>query len=150
MELKIVDKDSKDFLMLADKLDEYYFEIVGPVQALYAEVNKPYNMNGLCVVYEDGAPIGCGAWKQIDETTAEIKRIYVLPQFRRQGAATALIRALEEHVATTGRNKLILETAVDTTGSHGLYLSLGYQIRNYYGSPAGAANCLCFEKEIKL
>ena len=43
---------------------------------------------------------------------------------------------------------MILETAVDTTDSHKLYLSAGYRIMDYYGSPAGADNCMCFHKEI--
>ena len=85
----------------------------------------------------------------ISHKMAEIKRIYVLPEFRRRGVATGLIRALEGNATRAGRQKLILETAVDTTGSHQLYLSLGYQIRNYYGSPAGAENCLCFEKDTR-
>lgn len=150
MDIRFVSAASEDFRSLAARLDAYYFTLVGDIQLKYAELNRPENMSALAVCYEEEMPVACGAWKAVDDQTAEIKRIYVLPEFRRQGAATALIRALEEHVATTGRNKLILETAVDTTGSHGLYLSLGYQIRNYYGSPAGAANCLCFEKEIKL
>lgn len=148
MEIKIVDKDSKDFIFLADKLDEYYFEIVGPVQARYAEVNKPCNMNGLCVVYEDGNPIGCGAWKKIDETTAEIKRIYVLPQHRRKGAASMIVTAMEQNAEEAGFRHFILETARTTMDSANLYLSLGYREIDYYGSPAGAENCRCFEKTI--
>ena len=148
MNIKIVDKDSKDFIMLADKLDEYYFEIVGPVQALYAEVNKPYNMNGLCVVYEDEQPIGCGAWKQIDPTTAEITRIYVLPEHRRKGAASMIVTAMEEDAAKAGFRHFILETARTTMDSANLYFSLGYKEIDYYGSPAGAENCRCFEKNI--
>ena len=105
-------------------------------------------MNVLLVVYEGEEAIACGAWKAVDSETAEIKRIYVLEAYRRRGVAGALIRALEESVAGSGRKKLILETAVDTTGSHQLYLSLGYKLRDYYGSPAGADNCMCFHKEI--
>lgn len=148
MEIKIVDKDSKDFIFLADKLDEYYFEIVGPVQARYAEVNKPYNMNGLCVVYEDEKPIACGAWKKVDETTAEIKRIYVLPEHRRKGAATMIVKEMEKDAQRAGFTHFILETARTTMDSANLYLSLGYIEIDYYGSPAGAENCRCFEKNI--
>ena len=43
---------------------------------------------------------------------------------------------------------MLLETARTTADSEQLYLSLGYQKMAYYGSPAGADNCLCFEKEI--
>lgn len=150
MRIEFVTASSGDFRMLAAKLDAYYFTLVGDIQLQYAEPNRPENMTALAVCYDGETPIACGAWKALDGNTAEIKRIYVEPEYRRKGAATALIRALEKSVADSGCRKLILETAVDTTGSHQLYLSLGYHIRNYYGSPAGAENCLCFEKEISL
>lgn len=150
MRIEFVTASSGDFRVLAAKLDDYYFTLVGDIQLQYAEPNRPENMTVLAVCYDGETPIACGAWKALDGNTAEIKRIYVEPEYRRKGAATALIRALEKSVADSGRRKLILETAVDTTGSHQLYLSLDYHIRNYYGGPAGAENCLCFEKEISL
>ena len=148
MELKIVDKDSRDFLFLADKLDEYYFQIVGDVQLKYAGVNKPHNFNGLCVVYEDGQPVGCGSWKKIDDTTAEIKRIYVLPEHRRKGVASMVVKAMETDAEKQCFKHFILETARTTMDSANLYLSLGYKEIDYYGSPAGAENCRCFEKNL--
>ena len=72
----------------------------------------------------------------------------VSPDARRKGAATMLIKAMEENAAATGCHKMLLETARTTADSEQLYLSLGYQKMDYYGSPAGADNCLCFEKEI--
>lgn len=150
MDIRFVTAKSADFRVLASKLDSYYFSLVGDIQLKYAEPNRPENMTALAVIYDGETPIACGAWKAIDGETAEIKRIFVEPEYRRRGVATNLILALEEDAAASGCRKLILETAVDTTGSHWLYLSLGYQIRNYYGSPAGAENCLCFEKEILL
>ena len=134
--------------MLAARLDAYYFELVGDIQNRYAEVNRPENMTALAVAYEDGVPVACGAWKRIDGTTAELKRLYVLPEYRRRGAAGSLIAALEADAAAAGVRRMILETAVDTTDSHKLYLSAGYRIMDYYGSPAGAENCLCFHKEL--
>ena len=134
--------------MLAAKLDAYYFELVGNVQYRYAEVNRPERMSALAVAYEAEIPIACGAWKRIDENVAELKRLYVLPEYRRRGVAKSLIATLEKNAAASGIRRMILETAVDTTDSHRLYLSAGYQIREYYGSPAGEENCLCFHKEL--
>ena len=148
MEIRFVRPDCADFRKLAALLDAYYFTLVGDIQLKYAEPNRPENMNALAVAYEGETPIACGAWKSVDGETAEIKRIYVKEEYRRRGTASALIRALEENAVQSGRHKLILETAVDTTGSHQLYLSLGYMLRDYYGSPAGADNCMCFHKEI--
>jgi GNAT superfamily N-acetyltransferase len=148
MKISFVPASSPDFRMLAAKLDAYYFELVGDIQNRYAEVNRPENMTALAVVYEAGEPIACGAWKRIDGITAELKRLYVLPEYRRRGAAGSLIAALEADAAAAGIRRMILETAVDTADSHRLYLSAGYRIMDYYGSPAGAENCLCFRKEL--
>ena len=148
MNISFVAASSPDFRMLAAKLDAYYFELVGDIQNRYAEVNRPENMTALAVAYEDGVPIACGAWKRIDGATAELKRLYVLPEYRRRGAASSLIAALEADAAAAGICRMILETAVDTADSHKLYLSAGYRIMDYYGSPAGAENCLCFHKKL--
>lgn len=148
MELRFVTAENQDYAMLAQKLDEYYFELVGDVQLRYAEANHPKNFACLAVVYEQDAPIACGCWKAVDEQTAEIKRIYVLPAYRRKGAASMIVKALEKDLLHTGRRHIILETARTTPDSAALYSSLGYQIVDYYGSPAGAENCLCFEKNL--
>lgn len=146
MELRFVGPDSREFARLTGKLDEYYFEKVGDVHLRYAEVNRPENFACLAVVYEGEQAIACGCWKQVDETCAEIKRIYVLPEYRRKGAARLLLRELEANAAAAGKHRLVLETAPNTGESHALYLSSGYRKIDYYGSPAGADNCVCFEK----
>jgi predicted GNAT family acetyltransferase len=148
MEIRFVTAESADFRRLAAQLDAYYFTLVGDIQYKYAEPNRPENMNALVVAYEAQTPVACGAWKAIDAETAEVKRIFVDPAYRRKGVASRVILALEENILASGRHKLILETAVDTSGSHALYHSLGYKLRDYYGSPAGADHCMCFHKEI--
>ena len=148
MKITFVPASSPDFRALAAKLDAYYFSLVGDIQHRYAEPNRPENMTALAVAYEDGLPVACGAWKRLAETKAELKRLYVLPEYRRRGVASALIAELEADAAGAGVRHMILETAVDTADSHRLYLSAGYVRTGYYGSPAGEANCLCFAKEL--
>ena len=148
MEIKFVDAENADLLMLAAKLDEYYFEIVGEVHKRYAKYNDPHLFSCRAVVYIDGKPAGCGCWKRIDERSVEVKRIYVLPEYRRQGVASVVIGAVERDAAQHGYTHAILETARTTADSAALYLKLGYRVMPYYGSPAGADNCLCFEKEL--
>ena len=148
MELRFVSQNSKDYAMLAKKLDDYYISLVGDVHLRYAAVNDPRNMNCIIVAYEGSTPIGCGCWKALDGETAEVKRIYVEPQYRRRGIASTIIELLESHILVSGYSKALLETARTTDDSRQLYLSLGYREIPYYGSPAGAENCRCFLKEI--
>ena len=146
MELRFVEPQSPDYAMLAKKLDEYYYTLVGDVHLRYADVNRPENMACRIVVYHEEQPVACGCWKPIDEKAGEVKRIYVLPQYRRRGLASRIIARLEEEIAASGRSTAILETARTTEDSRQLYLTLGYELIDYYGSPAGAENCLCFRK----
>lgn len=150
MELRFVSPKSVDYRMLAKKLDEYYFTLVGDIQNRYADVNRPENMDCLLVAYEGKTAVGCGAWKHVDEHTAEVKRIFVLPEHRRKGVASSIIRTLEDHIGFAGYQKILLETARTTGDSHALYFSLGYKEIPYYGSPAGAENCRCFLKDVEL
>ena len=146
MELRFVEPQSPDYAMLAKKLDEYYFTLVGDVHLRYADVNRPENMACRIVAYAEGRPVACGCWKRIDEKAGEVKRIYVLPEYRRRGLASRIIHKLEQEIAASGRGIAILETARTTEDSRELYLNLGYEVIDYYGSPAGAENCLCFRK----
>lgn len=148
MEIKFVDAENADLHLLAAKLDEYYFEIVGEVHKRYAKYNDPHLFGCRAVAYIGGKPAGCGCWKRIDERSVEVKRIYVMPEYRRQGVASAVIGAVERDAAQHGYTHAILETARTTADSAALYLKLGYRVMLYYGSPAGADNCLCFEKEL--
>ena len=148
LELRFVDAENRDFHDLTAALDEYYFMLVGEVEKRYAKYNLPHLFNCRIVAYEDGKPAGCGAWKKIDEGTFEVKRIYIAPEFRRKGVASAVIAALEQDAAKHGFTKAILETARTTEDSAALYTKLGYRVIPYYGSPAGAENCLCFEKNL--
>lgn len=111
LELRLVDAENRDFHDLTAKLDEYYFMLVGEVEKRYAKYNLPHLFNCRIVAYEDGKPAGCGAWKKIDEGTFEVKRIYIAPEFRRKGVASAVIAALEQDAAKHGFTKAILETA---------------------------------------
>ncbi len=148
MELRFVSPKSADYAMLARKLDDYYFALVGDVHLRYADANKPEKMAARIIAYEKDIPVACGCWKPIDEETAEVKRIYVLPEYRRRGIASAIIELLENHICASGYQKILLETARTTGDSKALYLSLGYKEIPYYGSPAGAENCRCFLKDV--
>ena len=146
MDLRFVPPENPDFSALTAKLDAYYIELVGDVHLRYAPFNLPHLFAARAVAYEAGEAIACGCWKDIAKDAAEIKRIYVLPQHRRKGAASRIITALEADIAHAGKRRIVLETARTTADSEALYLSLGYREIDYYGSPAGADNCRCFEK----
>jgi GNAT superfamily N-acetyltransferase len=77
----------------------------------------------------DGEPVGCGGWRTLgsDETIAEIKRMYVIPQARGRGIAMAVLRALEESARSAGKKQIWLETGDQQPEAIALYQKAGYE-----------------------
>jgi GNAT superfamily N-acetyltransferase len=66
--------------------------------------------------YLNGVAVICGGWRALPNwpSTAEIKRMFVLPAYRRQGLARVLLAHLEGSVRDAGYDQLWLETGVTT------------------------------------
>jgi len=54
--------------------------------------------------------------------------LFVVPEARRLGVATALLRAVREFAKTRGAGRLVLSTAVDNKSAQALYEREGWQI----------------------
>jgi GNAT superfamily N-acetyltransferase len=81
------------------------------------------------VVYQDGAPAGCGGYRWFDRAArvVEIKRVYIVPASRGHGTGRALLTWLERHAIAAGAQQAILETGVRNTAALGLFTSAGYR-----------------------
>lgn len=64
---------------------------------------------------------------------AEVKRLFVSQEFRRQGVARVLMAELESRAFGAGFTLLRLETGTHQPESIALYESLGYRIRTPFG-----------------
>ena len=99
--------------------------------------------------YSDGVLVGyAGAF--IVSDSAEVDNIAVLPEYRRKGAATALLSALENEARERGAAKLRLEVRESNTAALSLYEKAGfYRVgvrRRYYTSPCEDA--ILLDKDI--
>ncbi len=96
------------------------------------------------VAYLGDRPVGCGALKRLDASTAEVKRIFVRPDARGAGVARALLDALEEAARAAGYARVRLDTGDRLPRAEALFRSSGYrEIPDYNGNPYAA---LWFEK----
>jgi GNAT superfamily N-acetyltransferase len=106
----------------------------GALDEAAARYNPP---TGLFVVAgEAGETIGCGALDLLDETTAEIKRMWVSPQRRGIGLGRRLLAHLEGEVRRAGRSTVVLDTNGSLTEAIAMYQACGYvPIRPYNDNP---------------
>ncbi len=101
------------------------------------------------VAYLDGAAVGCGAVRRLDERTAELKRMYVEPSARGQGIGRAIVEALEREAHRLGVTRVVLETGTRLAPAIRLYESLGYSPIPLFGEYlASPETSLCFGKSI--
>jgi GNAT superfamily N-acetyltransferase len=97
------------------------------------------------VCYVNDMPVACGAFRPF-EGSAEIKRMYVVPQLRGRGLARATLDFLEAEAARRGFSRAILETGRIMTEALGLYRSRGWKEIPVFGPYVGDPKSICFEK----
>jgi putative acetyltransferase len=73
-----------------------------------------------------GRPIGCGAVRRLDAETAEIKRMYVVPEMRGKGISRRLLATLEAEARRLGVRRLVLETGDRLPAAMALYTRAGF------------------------
>jgi len=100
------------------------------------------------VVRVDGAPVACGAVREIDARVGELKRMFVVPERRGQGLSRALLSALEAGARQEGYATLRIETGTRQHEAVALYRSAGYADIAPFGIYAGNPHSVCFEKHL--
>lgn len=99
------------------------------------------------IAYLDDTAVGCGAVRRLDETTAEIKRMYVDPAVRGKGIGRALVAALEREARLIGATRMVLETGTRLAPAVKLYEAMGYARIPLYGEYLSSPDTsLCFGK----
>ena len=96
----------------------------------------------------DGDPVACGGVRRHDDTTGEIKRMYVAPEHRGRGYSRAVLRALEERAAMLRYTRVVLETGTKQPEAIALYESEGYARVAAYGYYRDAPDTRCYAKDL--
>ena len=99
--------------------------------------------------YDDkGKPVGCAALRPVDDSTAEVRRVYVLKPLRGRGVARTLLVRLEAEAVELGYQALALETGNRQPAAIALYEALGYRRIAAFGAHVGDPTSVCFGKTL--
>ncbi|WP_316795982.1 GNAT family N-acetyltransferase [Pedobacter agri] len=140
--------DNTDFRQLVASLDQDLAIRDGEEHAFYAQFNKVDAIKEVIVAYQDKTPVACGAIKSFSSAAAEVKRMYVRPDYRNQGFAAKILTALEQWAAELGFSECVLETGKKQPEAIALYQKVGYQITLNYGQYIGVDNSICMAKPL--
>ena len=138
--------DNKDFRNLVKELDIDLAIRDGAEHSFYAQFNKIDAIKYVIVPYENEVAIGCGAIKEYNDNTVEVKRMFVLPNKRAKGIASQILIALEQWATALNYKKCLLETGKKQPEAIALYNKNGYEIVPNFGQYKDVENSVCFEK----
>lgn len=89
--------------------------------------------DGAFVVASDGTDVvGCGGLLRLDATTAEIKRMWIHPQWRGVGLGRRLLAHLESVAVEKGRSTVVLDTNATLVEAIAMYQRAGYRAIDRY------------------
>ena len=77
--------------------------------------------------------MGCIAFRKKDDTTGEVKRLFVQGGFRGKGVSKPLLAALQAHAVSAGCRKLFLDTRITLEPAASLYQRMGFRITYQQG-----------------
>lgn len=142
--------NNTDFRDLVTLLDQDLKTRDGEDHNFYAQFNKIENIRHAIVCYIEDQPIGCGAFKEFDPQSVEIKRMFVLPAFRGKGIGVSILKELESWAAELNYPSCVLETGKKQPEAIRLYQKAGYRIIKNYGQYENVANSVCMTKSLRL
>ena len=136
-----------DFLALTRELDAYFRARIGDRQNTFDLFNRPDTLCDVAVILDGQRPVACAALKLHPNRTAELKRVYVQPEYRRCGLARRLVAALENRASAHGCTRMMLETNPAFQDASAVYLRLGFSPVENFG-PYQGMDTLCMGKDL--
>lgn len=97
----------------------------------------------------DSLPVGCGGFSRFDGHTAELRRMYVVPEARGRAVGKALVTWLLEAARDAGYSRVRLETGNRQNEALGLYRSVGFSPIPCWGPYADDPKSRCFELDLE-
>jgi len=139
--------EDPDAVLLIEELSATLAEITGDSgknSFANADVDEP---RAIFLLAKSGdAAIGCGALRRIDDSTCELKRMYV--KTKRSGIGSRLLSQLEREARNLGYARIWLETRKVNTRAVSFYLKHGYVPISNFGKYVGNSAAVCFEKKL--
>jgi GNAT superfamily N-acetyltransferase len=148
-QLRAVPYDDPVAQFLVEQVQQEYVRRYGGRDGAAVDPGEFLPPRGVFLVAEVcGVPAGCGAWRVHRPGTVEIKRVYVEPEFRRQGLAQVLVGALERSAAEAGHRSVVLNTGNRQPEALALYARLGYRDVPGFGIYADAPDARFLGKDL--
>ena len=138
----------QDFTNLVKELDAFLSVKNGESDAFYSQFNGLEDLHHTIVLYLDDKAIGCGAIKQFDAHTVEVKRMYVSKSLQGKNLGLTILTELETWAKELGNTRCVLETETMLPEAIRFYEKNKYTRIPNYEPYVNALESVCFEKNL--
>ncbi|MDR1101744.1 MAG: acetylglutamate kinase [Clostridiales bacterium] len=152
MEIKKVDSQNSDFLLLKGKLENFLdkeYEKYNSPREQYRSSDENIDLTAVYIAYDNKTPIGIAGFKMKNETIAELKKVFVLEGHTGSGVAMSLVALIESDAKECGATHMILKTGDPLRFAVDLYLRLGYEFIPNYAPYVGDNTAICMRKSLE-
>lgn len=115
------------FRELVRAMDREYGERFGAAALKCRSCHGLDDIRQACLLLRDGQVVACGAFRAMEEGTAELNRVYVRPEHRRRGCARQVVEVLELQALFQGFGRMVMEIGRDIPEAISLYRKMGYR-----------------------
>jgi putative acetyltransferase len=148
IKLKRTTSTSIDFIELTKQLDKELKLIYGESQVEFDQYNIINDLSTVVIAFINEKPVGCGCFKQYNERSVELKRMYVDSKIRSKGVGAAILTELEQWAKELNYNYVVLETGTKQPFAVRLYEKMGYQQISNFDPYQGNELSICFSKTL--
>lgn len=148
MVIKEVFPTKPEVQQLIEKLNHYQSDLYGTTGCNLESAKDLVKNNALMLgAFSGKILVGIGAIKLKDDY-AQIKRMFIEPDFRSQGIAKQLILKLESHALKNSLHRICLETGNKHDVALNFYNKMGYYQIEKFGCYEPNEISIYFEKQI--
>ncbi len=140
--------ENDDFIQLIDKLDTELWNELNEDMNTYDQYNKVPDIKTAIIIYDDSTPIAIGCYKEYNNDTVEIKRMFVDKAYRGKGISKMVLHELERWAIENHFQYSILETSIYFDVAQNLYKQAGYFIIPNYAQYEGLEESVCMKKKL--
>ena len=148
LQIKRTNSENSGFINLVKELDAYLKITDRDEHDFYNQFNHIDVLKNIVVIYFNEIAVGCGAIKKFDESTVEVKRMFVRLDKRGSGVAQKMLQELETWAKELGYQECILETGIRQVAAVRFYKKCTYKIIPNYGQYKNMENSICFKKRL--
>lgn len=131
---------------MIEELDNEFLVRYPFLQQVFTPFNLLHQNARVVMAYSQIIPVGCGAFRLVDERTIEVKRMYTIPSYRNQGIGKRILNQLETWARAEGFSVSKLETGINQPEAIAAYEKSGYKRIPNFPPYVEVRESICMEK----